>query len=202
MKMLSQEYFQVVFSAELSHQLGQGQFRKGLVRFPAERQQVGDHLDEQGGIQSLVTQLHGVYVQEGFEDFPELLNLVMLLPDVPDFRSTQERTAEIDQVIGAGGTFLEEEEDDFSKGRTVSGEAKGRNVYPPLAGVQREDLLPGGGWLLVLLDGKGIVAFASQDNLAETQLIETPSEFLGNKPRIHGQRKGGQIDAFLGKGVF
>lgn len=132
------------------------------MRFPSQRHQVGDYLDEQGRIQPLIGQLHGVYVQDGFEDFPELLNRMMGFPYMPDFCAPQKGTTEIDQVIAARGAFSEEEEHHVAKGRTVRFYPQGGHVYPPGVWGKREALLPGGGRLFFLPHGKDIVAFASQ----------------------------------------
>lgn len=149
-----------------------------------ERHQVGDHFDEQGGIQTLIGELHVLDVEDRFEDFPELFNGLMLFPEVPDFGPAQGRLAEIDQVVGAGGALLEEEEEDVAKGRILGPHAPGGYVNPPLSAAQQETFLPGRRLLFYLLEGEGIAAFAGQDDPGETQRFELDACECRSRPGV------------------
>ena len=53
MKMRSEQGSQIVIPTQGAHDLRDGQFGKGAMGLQAYRQQIGEHLDEQSGVQTM-----------------------------------------------------------------------------------------------------------------------------------------------------
>jgi hypothetical protein len=50
-------------------------------------------------------------MEDRFEYLPETFNQMMLLPNVPDFRTSHRDVTKVHQIITAGCAFLEKEKD-------------------------------------------------------------------------------------------
>ena len=72
---------------QVAHDLRDGQFGKGTMGLQAYRQHIGKHLDEQSRVQTMTLSLHRTDMEDGFEHLPETFDEMMLLPNVPDFRT-------------------------------------------------------------------------------------------------------------------
>jgi len=70
-------------------------------------------------------------MQDRFEHLPETFDEMMLLPNVPDFRTPHRDLTKIHQIITAGGAFLEKEARDCTKRWTVSLDSTRRYINPP-----------------------------------------------------------------------
>ena len=110
--MRRQQVCQIVIPTQITHDLGDRQFGKGSMGLQAYRQQIGEHLDQQSRVQAVSLQLHRPNMEDRFEHLPETFDEMMLLPNVPDFRTPHRDLTKIHQIITAGGAFLEKEERD------------------------------------------------------------------------------------------
>ena len=110
--MRRQHVFQIVIPTQLAHDLGDRQFGKRSMGLQTECQQIGKHLDQQCRVQTIPLQLHRTNMKDRFEHLPETFDEMMLLPNVPDFRTPHRDVTKIHQIITAGGAFLEKEERD------------------------------------------------------------------------------------------
>lgn len=172
------------------------------MSLPSERQEVGDHLDEQGGIHAIAGQLHVFDVQERFEDLPELFDGLVGFPDVPDFSAPQARPAEVDQVVGAGGAFLEEEQGEFAKGGAMGAHPEGRHINAPLSQTHGQGFLPDGRRMFFRADGEGVIALASQHDPGKAQLPELVLQLVRDKPGVQSDGQGCQVNAVLSEAIF
>ena len=87
MKMRHEEVSQILFPPQLAHDLGDGQFGKNPLGLQTQRQEIGEHFDQQSGVQTVALEVHEADLENRFYDLPEILNDMMLLPNVPDLRS-------------------------------------------------------------------------------------------------------------------
>ncbi len=110
--MRRQHVFQIVIPTQLAHDLGDRQCGKRSMGLQTEYQQIGKHLDQQCRVQTIPLQWHRTNMQDRFEHLPETFDEMMLLPNVPDFRTPHRDLTKIHQIITAGGAFLEKEERD------------------------------------------------------------------------------------------
>src|SRR5713226_1527070 len=58
-------------------------------------------------------------MEDRFEALPEAFNQMMLLPNMPDFRTSHRLLTKIHQIVTAGGAFLKKEENQRPKGWAV-----------------------------------------------------------------------------------
>ena len=108
-KMRSEQGSQLVLPTQGAYELRDGQFGKESMGLQAYRQHRGEHLDQQSRVQAMTLSLHGTNMEDRFEDLPETFNQMMLLPNVPDFRTSHRDVTKVHQIITAGCTFLEKE---------------------------------------------------------------------------------------------
>ena len=85
--MRRQPVCQIVIPTQITHDLGDRQFGKGSMGLQAYRQHRGQHFDEPCCVQTITLQLHCTNMEDRFEDLPEIFDQMMLLPNVPDFRT-------------------------------------------------------------------------------------------------------------------
>jgi hypothetical protein len=85
MKMRHEEVSQILLSSQCAHDLGHGQCGKNTLGFHTQRQEIGEHFDQQSGVQTVALSLHRAELENRFHDLPETLNHMMLLPNMPDF---------------------------------------------------------------------------------------------------------------------
>src|SRR6266478_3930801 len=111
MKMRHEEVSQILLSSQLAHDLGDGQFGKNLLGLQTQRQEIGEHFDQQSGVQTVTLELHRAELENRFHDLPETLNHMMLLPNVPDFCTAQLLLTKIHQIIASGCSFSKKVED-------------------------------------------------------------------------------------------
>jgi hypothetical protein len=109
MKMLSEQGSQLVLPTQGAYDLRDGQFGKESMGLQAYRQHRGEHLDQQSRVQAMTLSLHGTNMEDRFEYLPETFNQMMLLPNVPDFRTSHRDVTKVHQIITTGCTFLEKE---------------------------------------------------------------------------------------------
>jgi hypothetical protein len=88
MKMCHEEVSQILLSSQFAHDLGDGQFGKNTLGFQTQRQEIGEHFDQQSGVQTVALEVHSAELENRFHDLPETLNHMMLLPNMPDFCTT------------------------------------------------------------------------------------------------------------------
>ena len=53
MKMRHEEVAQILLSPQFAHDLGDGQFGKNTLGFQTQRQEIGEHFDQQSGVQTV-----------------------------------------------------------------------------------------------------------------------------------------------------
>jgi len=85
MKMCHEEVSQILLASQFAHDLGDGQFGKTPLGFQTQRQEIGEHFDQQSGVQTVALEVHSAELENRFHDLPETLNHMMLLPNMPDF---------------------------------------------------------------------------------------------------------------------
>jgi hypothetical protein len=106
--MRRKEVSQILLSPQFAHDLGDRQFGKNALGLQTERQYIGEHFDQQSGIQTIALELHRAHMENGFHDLPETLNHMVLLPDMPHFSSSHRGLTKVHQIIAARCTFLKE----------------------------------------------------------------------------------------------
>src|SRR6266478_8489967 len=106
-------------------------------------------------------------MENGFEHLPETFNQMMLLPNVPDFCTAHRDLAKVHQIIAARGTLLKKEECDGTKSWTVTLDSTRRYVNAPCGIMQNQRFFPLRGVLLFTSNGKGVIAFASNDDFGK-----------------------------------
>ena len=97
--MRHEEVSQILLSPQFAHDLGDRQFGKNALGLQTERQYIGEHFDQQSGIQTIALELHRAHMENRFHDLPETLNHMMLPPDVPDFRTSQRLLTKVHQIV-------------------------------------------------------------------------------------------------------
>jgi hypothetical protein len=111
MKMLSEQGFQLVLPTQGAYDLRDGPCGKESMGLPAYRQHRGEHLDQQSRVQAMTLSWHGTNREDRFEYLPETFHQMMLLPNVPDFRTSHRDVTQVHQLRTAGWTFLEKEKE-------------------------------------------------------------------------------------------
>jgi hypothetical protein len=140
--MRRQELAQILLSPQFAHDLGDGQFRKNTLSLQTQRQEIGEHFDQQCGVQTIVLSLHRADMEYRFQNLPETLNHMMLLPDVPDFCTTQRYLTKMHQIIAARCAFAKKEQNERPKSRTVTPGATRWHVNAPCGLFQHQDFFP------------------------------------------------------------
>jgi len=69
--MRRKEVSQILLSPQFAHDLGDRQFGKNALGLQTERQYIGEHFDQQSGIQTIALELHRAHMENGFHDLPE-----------------------------------------------------------------------------------------------------------------------------------
>ena len=106
--MRRKEVSHILLSPQFAHDLGDRQCGKNALGLQPERQYIGEHFDQQSGIQTIALELHRAHMENGFHDLPETLNHMVLLPYMPHFSSSHRRLTKVHQIIAASCTFLKE----------------------------------------------------------------------------------------------
>ena len=83
--MRHEEVSQILLASQFAHDLGEGQFGKNTLGLQTQSQEIGEHFDQQSGVQTVALEVHEADLENRFYDLPEILNDMMLLPNVPDF---------------------------------------------------------------------------------------------------------------------
>ena len=83
--MRREEVSQILLSSQFAHDRGDGQFGKNTLGLQTQRQEIGEHFDQQSGVQTVALEVHRADLENRFHNLPETLNDMMLLPNVPDF---------------------------------------------------------------------------------------------------------------------
>jgi hypothetical protein len=200
--MRRKESSQIRLPSQCAHDLRDGQCGKNALGLQTERQYIGEHFDQQSGIQTIALELHRAHMENRFHDLPETLNHMMLPPDVPDFRTSQRLLTKVHQIVATSCTFPKKEENQRSKGGTLPPDATRRHVNTPCGRLQDQCFFPCQCTLFFPMNGKDIVAFARHDDLSKPSLMQPLSEFLRNTCRVHGQRQLSDIHPFTIKFVF
>lgn len=125
-------------------------------------------------------------MENRFENLPETFNHIMLLPDVPDFRTSHRSLTKVHQIIASCCTFSEKEENQRSKGRTVPLDATRRHINAPFGILQAQVFFPCQRILFFTMYGEDIVAFPRNNNLVKPSLMQSFSQCLRDKRRVHG----------------
>src|SRR6267142_6212023 len=128
MKMRRKESSQIRLPSQCAHDLRDGQCGKNALGLQTERQYIGEHFDQQSGIQTIALELHRAHMEDRFHDLPETLNHMVLLPDMPYFGATHRRLTKVHQIITTGCGFSKKEENHGPKGRTVAPNATRRHI--------------------------------------------------------------------------
>ena len=87
--MRHEEVSQILLPPQLAHDLGDGQFGKNTLGLQTQRQEIGEHFDQQSGVQTVALEVHRAELEKRFHDLPETLNHMMLLPKMPNFCTAQ-----------------------------------------------------------------------------------------------------------------
>ena len=84
-----EEVSQILLSPQFAHDLGDGQFGKNTLGLQTQRHEIGEHFDQQSGVQTVALEVHRAELENRFHDLPETLNHMMLLPNMPNFCTAQ-----------------------------------------------------------------------------------------------------------------
>src|SRR5512134_398866 len=95
MKMRHEEVSHILLSPQCAHDLGDGQCGKNTLGLHTQRHERGEHCDQQSGVQTVALEVHEADLENRFHDLPETRNDMMLLPNVPDFRSPERSLTKI-----------------------------------------------------------------------------------------------------------
>ena len=144
----------------------------------AYRHYLGKHLDEQSRVQTMTLSLHRTNTEDGFEDLPETFNQMMLLPNMPYFRTSHGHAAKVHQIITASCTLLKKEKNKCTKGWVLGTNSTRRHINPPGGFMQNQIFFPLRGILLVPITRKGIIAFACNDDFGKASTQEPFSQRL------------------------
>ena len=106
-------------------------------------------------------------MKDRFEDLPETFNEMVLLPNVPDFCPSHGHTTKVHQIVTARCGFLKKEKNKRTKGGILRSNTTRRHVNPPGGLMQNERFLPLRGILLFPINGKGIIAFACNNDFGK-----------------------------------
>jgi hypothetical protein len=83
--MLGEHVPQIVFPTQFPHPLGDREFGVCPLHFQSDGQQIRHHLHEECRREPVAVQAHLSDMKNRFERLPEAFDLVVLLPNVPDF---------------------------------------------------------------------------------------------------------------------
>src|SRR5215467_3342529 len=202
MKMRYEEVSQILLPPQLAHDFGDGQFGKNTLGLQTQCQEIGEHFDQQSGVQTVALQLHGADLENRFHDLPETLNDMMLLPYVPDFCTPERSLTKIHQIIAARCTFAKKEQNQRSKGGTRAPDTARWHVNAPCGLFQHQDFFPCRRLPFLTVNRKDIVAFACNDDVAKSQPMQPFSEFLRDIGRVQGQWQLSDIYPFTKKCSF
>jgi hypothetical protein len=110
MKMRHEEVSQILLSSHFAHDLGHGQFGKNTLGLQTQRQEIGEHFDQQSGVQTVALELHRAELENRFHDLPETLHHMMLLPNMPDFCTPERSLTKIHEIIAVCCAFAKKEQ--------------------------------------------------------------------------------------------
>jgi hypothetical protein len=111
-------------------------------------------------------------MEDRFEDLPETFDQMMLLPNVPDFRTSHRHLTKIHQIEASGCALLKKEENNRTKGGTVASDSTRRNVNPPLRIMQYQVFFPLRSFLFLTINCKGVIAFACNNYFSKPSTME------------------------------
>jgi hypothetical protein len=117
-------------------------------------------------------------MEDRFEDLPETFNQMMLLPNMPDFRTSHRLLTEIHQIVAASCAFLKKEENQRPKGWAVPPDSTRGHVNPPCRIIQHEFFFPCRSCLLLLVNRKSIMAFSCNDDFGKSSMMQPCSQRL------------------------
>src|SRR5262249_54988280 len=81
-------------------------------------------------------------MEDRFDALPEAFNQMMLLPNMPNFRTSHSNLTKVHQIITAGGAFPKKEENQRSKGWAVPLDSTRGYVNPPCRIMQNQCFFP------------------------------------------------------------
>ena len=105
-----EEVSQIRLAPQFAHDLGDGQFGKNTLDLQPQRQEISHHFNQQRGVQTITLSMHRAELDNRFHDLPETFNHMVLLPDMPDFRTPQCSLSKIHQIVAARGVFAKKEQ--------------------------------------------------------------------------------------------
>jgi hypothetical protein len=103
MKMCHEAVSQLLLSSQFAHDLGDGQCGKNPLGFQTQRQERGEHFDQQSGVQTVALEGHSAELENRFPDLPDTLHHMMLLPNMPDVCTTERSVPKIHSLRAACG---------------------------------------------------------------------------------------------------
>ena len=136
--MRREEVAQLLFSPQFAHDLGERQLGKNPLGLQPQRQQIREHFDQQGRIETIPLELHRADMENRFHDLPETLDHMVLFPNMPQFSPPHRRFTKVHQIIATRGRFAKKEQHDRAKGRIVAPSTIGRDINPPFRCLQDE----------------------------------------------------------------
>ena len=77
--MRHEEVSQILLSPQFAHDLGDGQFGKPSLGLQTQRQEIGEHFDQQSGVQTVALEVHRADLENRFHDLPET-GVIALFP--------------------------------------------------------------------------------------------------------------------------
>jgi len=117
-------------------------------------------------------------MEDRFEALPEAFNQMMLLPNMPDFRTSHRLLTKIHQIVTAGGAFLKKEENQRPKGWAVPLDSTRGYVNPPCRIMQNQCFFPCRSVLLLIANCKDIITFACNDDFGKPSTMQPLSQRL------------------------
>ena len=187
--MRHEEVSQILLSSQFAHDLGHGQCGKNTLGLQTQRQEIGEHFDQQSGVQTGAWSLHRAELDNRLHDLPETRNHMMLLPNMPDFCTPERSLTKIHSLRAVWGAFAKKEPHQCSTGGTRAPDATRWHVNAPWGFFSHQDCFPCRRIPLLRVNRQDIVAFACHDAIDTSQLMQPGSECLRDIGRVHGQWK-------------
>ena len=117
-------------------------------------------------------------MEERCEDLPETCDEMMLLPQVPDFRTPHRGLTKVHQIRTASGALLKKAKKKGPKGWTLCTNATKRHVNPPGGIMPHQVFFPGCGVLLFSINRQGVMTFACNNDFGNAYTQEPFSQSL------------------------
>jgi len=161
----------ILLSSQFAHALGDGPWGKNTLGFPMPRQERGEHVDQQSGVQPVALELPRAELDNRLHDLPDTLHDLMWLPQVPDGCPPQRSLTNIYQSRAACGAGAKKAQTQRSTGGTRAPDAPRWHVHAPWGLFPPHAFFPCCRSPLLPVNRQDIVTFAGHDDGDTSQLM-------------------------------